>query len=55
VQEPQLGTGHAVAQTASVLGGFEGVVLVLYGVVPLLQLDTARAVLREHQQRGVEL
>jgi bifunctional UDP-N-acetylglucosamine pyrophosphorylase/glucosamine-1-phosphate N-acetyltransferase len=51
VQEPQLGTGHAVAQTASMLGGFEGDVLVLYGDVPLLQLDTARAVLREHQQR----
>ena len=52
VQEPQLGTGHAVAQTASVLAGFEGDVLVLYGDVPLLQLDTARALLDEHRRRA---
>jgi len=51
LQEPQLGTGHAVAQTASVLGGFEGDVLVLYGDVPLLQLDTVRMLLAEHQRR----
>ena len=52
VQEPQLGTGHAVAQAAPVLTGFEGDVLVLYGDVPLLQLDTAQALLDEHRRRA---
>ncbi len=51
LQEPQLGTGHAVAQAASILGGFEGDVLVLYGDVPLLQLATVHALRDEHRQR----
>src|SRR5690606_6007008 len=34
VQEPQLGTGHAVQQAEVALGGFEGDVLVLYADVP---------------------
>jgi bifunctional UDP-N-acetylglucosamine pyrophosphorylase/glucosamine-1-phosphate N-acetyltransferase len=50
LQQPQLGTGHAVAQTAPVLGQFEGDVLVLYGDVPLLQLDTVRTLLDTHQR-----
>ncbi len=50
LQEPQLGTGHAVAQAAPVLGEFKGDVLVLYGDVPLLQLDTVHALLDEHRQ-----
>jgi bifunctional UDP-N-acetylglucosamine pyrophosphorylase / glucosamine-1-phosphate N-acetyltransferase len=50
LQEPQLGTGHAVAQAASVLGNFEGDVLVLYGDVPLLRLDTVRALRDEHRR-----
>ncbi len=50
LQEPQLGTGHAVAQARDVLGEFEGDVLVLYGDVPLLQLDTVRMLLDEHQR-----
>ncbi len=52
LQEPQLGTGHAVAQAEPVLGGFEGDVLVLYGDVPLLQLDTVRTLLDAHRQCG---
>ncbi len=52
LQEPQLGTGHAVACAEAVLGGFEGDVLVLYGDVPLLQLDTVRVLLDEHRRRG---
>jgi bifunctional UDP-N-acetylglucosamine pyrophosphorylase / glucosamine-1-phosphate N-acetyltransferase len=38
LQEPQLGTGHAVAQVEPLLADFPGDVLVLYGDVPLLQL-----------------
>jgi len=36
VQDPQLGTGHAVLQAADALEGFEGTVLILFGDVPLL-------------------
>lgn len=39
VQEPQLGTGHAVMQALPLLDG-EGMTLVLYGDVPLIQAAT---------------
>ena len=39
LQEPQLGTGHAVLQTVPVLPD-DGMVLVLSGDVPLTQVDT---------------
>ena len=51
VQEPQLGTGHAVAQAEPVLADFPGDVLVLYGDVPLLQPATVRALWDEHRQQ----
>jgi bifunctional UDP-N-acetylglucosamine pyrophosphorylase/glucosamine-1-phosphate N-acetyltransferase len=51
LQEPQLGTGHAVAQTAPVLADFSGEVLVLYGDVPLLQVATIRTLLQTHRQQ----
>ena len=51
VQEPQLGTGHAVAQAEPVLADFPGDVLVLYGDVPLLQSATVRALWDEHRQQ----
>ncbi len=43
VQEPQLGTGHAVQQAEEGLEGFEGDVLVLYGDVPFVKAATMRA------------
>jgi len=42
VQEPQLGTGHAVQQAEVALGGFAGDVLILYGDVPLVPAATMR-------------
>ncbi len=45
VQEPQLGTGHAVLQAGSVLAGFAGDVLILYGDVPFVRAETMRAML----------
>lgn len=45
LQEPQLGTGHAVQQAESALAGFSGDVLVLYGDVPFVQASTMRAML----------
>lgn len=43
VQEPQLGTGHAVQQAEDALEDFEGDVLVLYGDVPFVKAETMRA------------
>jgi bifunctional UDP-N-acetylglucosamine pyrophosphorylase / glucosamine-1-phosphate N-acetyltransferase len=45
LQEPQLGTGHAVQQAESALAGFAGDVLVLYGDVPFVRSDTMGAML----------
>jgi bifunctional UDP-N-acetylglucosamine pyrophosphorylase/glucosamine-1-phosphate N-acetyltransferase len=45
VQEPQLGTAHAVLQAREALAGFEGDVLVLYADVPFVRAETMRAML----------
>lgn len=45
VQEPQLGTGHAVQQAEGSLAGFDGDVLILYGDVPLVRTDTMQRML----------
>ena len=47
LQEPQLGTGHAVQQALANLSNDEGLTLVLYGDVPLIQAATLEAVLQE--------
>ena len=40
LQEPQLGTGHAVQQAQAALAGFSGDVLILYGDVPFVRAAT---------------
>jgi bifunctional UDP-N-acetylglucosamine pyrophosphorylase/glucosamine-1-phosphate N-acetyltransferase len=45
VQEPQLGTGHAVQQAEQALAGFDGDVIVLYGDVPFVAHATMRRML----------
>ncbi len=45
VQDPQLGTGHAVQQAEGALGAFGGDVLILYGDVPFVEAATMRAML----------
>jgi len=42
IQEPQLGTAHAVMMARPHLARFEGRVLVVYGDMPLLNPDTVR-------------
>ena len=49
VQDPQLGTGHAVQQAEAALTGFDGVVLVLYGDVPFVTAATMRAMIARLQ------
>ncbi|MGN6289509.1 MAG: bifunctional UDP-N-acetylglucosamine diphosphorylase/glucosamine-1-phosphate N-acetyltransferase GlmU [Sphingopyxis terrae] len=45
VQEPQLGTGHAVQQAESALADFTGDVLILYGDVPFVPSATMQAMI----------
>ena len=45
LQEPQLGTGHAVRQALPFLDG-QGTTLVLYGDVPLIQSETLQRLVR---------
>jgi bifunctional UDP-N-acetylglucosamine pyrophosphorylase/glucosamine-1-phosphate N-acetyltransferase len=45
VQEPQHGTGHAVQQAETVLAGFDGDVLILFGDVPFVRTGTMRRML----------
>lgn len=48
IQEPQLGTGHAVMAAAPQLDDFDGPVLVLCGDVPGLTDATVRGLLAQH-------
>ncbi|MCB0702687.1 MAG: VOC family protein [Ignavibacteriae bacterium] len=48
VQEPQLGTGHAVDQTKSELVNSNSDILILCGDVPLLTLDTLNQFIEYH-------
>jgi bifunctional UDP-N-acetylglucosamine pyrophosphorylase / glucosamine-1-phosphate N-acetyltransferase len=52
VQEPQLGTGHAVMQAQTALEGQADTVLVLYGDTPFITVETLRAMLERHEQEN---
>ena len=52
-QEPQLGTGHALLQTAGLLEREKGVVLLLSGDVPLLKSHTLADLLQKHAESKV--
>ena len=52
LQQPQLGTGHAVQQLLDPLAGFEGDLLVLNGDVPLLRPETLEQLLSRHRASG---
>jgi bifunctional UDP-N-acetylglucosamine pyrophosphorylase/glucosamine-1-phosphate N-acetyltransferase len=49
LQEPQLGTGHALLQAEPLLRGRRGTVVLLSGDVPLLRAATLRALVRRHE------
>ncbi|HVL68817.1 MAG TPA: bifunctional UDP-N-acetylglucosamine diphosphorylase/glucosamine-1-phosphate N-acetyltransferase GlmU [Vicinamibacterales bacterium] len=51
LQEPQLGTGHALLQAEPLLAGRAGTVVLLSGDVPLLRADTLVALVDRHRQR----
>jgi bifunctional UDP-N-acetylglucosamine pyrophosphorylase/glucosamine-1-phosphate N-acetyltransferase len=52
LQEPQLGTGHAVLQVEPMLRGRSGTLVLLSGDVPLLRPTTVRALVDRHQTSG---
>jgi bifunctional UDP-N-acetylglucosamine pyrophosphorylase / glucosamine-1-phosphate N-acetyltransferase len=52
VQEPQLGTGHALLQAEHALAGASGTVVLLSGDVPLLQPETLQALVAHHEAAG---
>jgi len=52
VQEPQLGTGHALLQASGLLEGKSGTLLLLSGDVPLLKRHTLQRLIAHHQDTG---
>lgn len=52
LQEPQLGTGHALLTAEPALAGQSGTVLLMSGDVPLLRAETLTALLDTHQSAG---
>jgi bifunctional UDP-N-acetylglucosamine pyrophosphorylase / glucosamine-1-phosphate N-acetyltransferase len=52
VQEPQLGTAHALLQTESALRGASGTLVLLSGDVPLLAPATLESLVDRHVGRG---
>ncbi len=52
LQEPQLGTGHAVQCAAPLLEGFTGDVAVLAGDAPLIRGATLRRLMDHHRETG---
>jgi len=52
VQAEQLGTGHAVIQTAELLKDFDGEILILSGDVPLLKFETVEELINKHFSAG---
>ena len=52
LQEPQLGTAHAVQQAAPLFAGVKGTLVLLSGDVPLLSVETLRALLTRHEASG---
>jgi UDP-N-acetylglucosamine pyrophosphorylase len=52
LQEPQLGTGHAVMQAETYLNDFDGDVLILSGDAPLVNAETLRKLIAFHRSRN---
>jgi bifunctional UDP-N-acetylglucosamine pyrophosphorylase/glucosamine-1-phosphate N-acetyltransferase len=51
VQEPQLGTAHALLTTERILGNARGTLVLLYGDVPLLSPTTLETLIERHHSR----
>src|SRR5204863_5581387 len=51
LQEPQLGTGHALLEAEPLLRDATGTLVLLSGDVPLLRAETLAALVRRHEKR----
>src|SRR5215208_1625896 len=52
VQEKQLGTGHAAECARSALENSDSLVLVLYGDVPMIKVETLKKLMEHHNKAG---
>jgi bifunctional UDP-N-acetylglucosamine pyrophosphorylase/glucosamine-1-phosphate N-acetyltransferase len=52
IQEPQLGTGHAVQTAEALLGNRGGLILVILGDMPLLTSKTLEQVVKTHREHS---
>jgi bifunctional UDP-N-acetylglucosamine pyrophosphorylase / glucosamine-1-phosphate N-acetyltransferase len=52
LQEPQLGTGHALQQTKDLLQGLSDYILVTLGDMPLLRAETLTHLIESHKVHG---
>ena len=52
LQLKQLGTAHAVMQSQDLLSDFLGNVLILYGDVPLIKIETLSRLMEVHEKEG---
>lgn len=55
LQEPQLGTGHAMLQARSTLEGRTDTVLVAYGDTPFISAETLRAMVERHTSENASV
>ena len=55
IQEEQLGTAHAVAQTQSLLEGKDGITIIAIGDVPFIRRETLYSLLINHMQEQADL
>ena len=55
VQEPQLGTAHALLQTERTMRGCRGTLVLLSGDVPLLKTETLKRLVDRHRERGAAM
>tara|TARA_Y100001978_G_C23652171_1_gene414021 strand:- start:20 stop:1375 length:1356 start_codon:yes stop_codon:yes gene_type:complete len=54
LQEPQLGTGHAIKVLSNELKNFKGKLLVLNGDVPLIQSNTLKGLIKFHDKKQAD-
>lgn len=52
LQEPQLGTGHAIMQAERPLHSFTGDILILSGDAPLVNITTLRNLIQSHRREN---
>ncbi len=55
LQEPQLGTGHAVQVLLNKIKNFKGNLLILNGDVPLIRIESLKELLKVHSSRNANV